>query len=821
MAHEELVGQTLGHYKILRPLGYGGTATVFLAEDIHLQRQVAIKLFQAQESEKADFLRRFAREARVLARLDHPNILPIYDYGEQNEHAYLVIPYMPGGSLRDFLQQQHPVEVQQTIRLISQVLQGLQYAHEHGLIHRDIKPGNMLFKANGTLLLSDFGLVKVIAGPDSLASIIAQDSNSIATYSITGTPDYMAPEQILGQATQSSDIYAIGIVLYEMLAGSRPFSADNYLSLLMKHLHDQPEPLRARNASISPAIEAVVMRALEKDTNKRYQHARDLQQALQLAQEITDKDPGLHLTDQTITSSWPFPLSEQPQKTPAYQQQSQASIKNRTDDATTPQSQEHATIPVTPSEVVPNRVWPERGPIEQQLVQQNNFQQSYSSSTTEAKKHMPLPALLLAIILILLISLGSVLYATGIFPAHSSKPTPVVQGTGQNSTTTSIANTAPVISTACPAAGSARAALVTPVVTGNQANVIYIVNEYANNQPTFGTLKRRAATAVTTNGIEIIKMPHLSITEAQISQDDQWILFTVKIANQAQLRLVRIDGQELQTLYCAPTGASIYSTQLSYDAKQAVFTSGERIPTTYLLDLTNGNIQSELIGTATHGYMARTWLDNQHVYMVGFTPNSDAPTQDISILDISKGSKQDSNQLQKVVTGPHTCDSFDSSYDATQLLLATCTGQGSIPMQVNGPSTISSQPTIGGTSSTLYTSTTQAITTIRAISKNTLLLLVENTVGDKTQNGLWKINMDGTGITRLTTDTSGTQSLCPYSQYSWSNVSPDGTLYALESYDPATQRYGMGYGSLSGGPFTQFADISDGTQLYLIGWANV
>jgi len=465
------------------------------------------------------------------------------------------------------------------------------------------------------------------------------------------------------------------------------------------------------------------------------------------------------------------------------------------------------------------------GPVEQQINRQYNTQRIYSPPDGQAKKRTPLIALFMTILLVLIVSLGGIFYATGVFSPSHTVASPTMSSTVSN-TANHPKNGTPVgilplaSNTACPAPGSARAVNMPRVPTEKRANIFYIVNEYADNQPTFGIIKRRD-TSVTTKGVEILKMPNLSINEAQISQDGQWVLFIAVVANQAQLRLVRIDGQGLQTLYCAPHGAGIYSSQLSYDQKHSVFTLEGGTPTTYLLDLTTGSLQSELIGTPTLGYIARTWLDNQRIYMVGIIPNSDAPSQDIYILDISKGNHQSGNQLQKVATGPHTCDSFDSSYNSAQLLIATCTGKNALPLQANGPSTVTSQSAIGGTAHPLYSSTTHAITVVRAISKNTLLLLIENTVGDKSQNGLWKINTDGTGLTRLTTDASGTQNLCMFSQYSWSNISSDGTLYALESYDPTTQRYGMGYGSLNSTAFTQFADISDGTQLYLIGWANI
>jgi len=198
MMPEEMVGQLLGHYQLLRALGYGGSATVFLAQDIHLQREVAVKVFMPRDGYSQDFLHRFAREARVLAQLDHPHILPVYEYGEQDGNAYLVMPHMAGGSLRDWLRKRGAVPASDVVRLMSQILSALQYAHDRNLIHRDIKPGNMLFKADGTLMLSDFGLVKVLSGEDGKTPFL-NEASGMTTHALTGTPDYMAPEQITGK----------------------------------------------------------------------------------------------------------------------------------------------------------------------------------------------------------------------------------------------------------------------------------------------------------------------------------------------------------------------------------------------------------------------------------------------------------------------------------------------------------------------------------------------------------------------------------------------------------------------------------------------
>ena len=403
--------------------------------------------------------------------------------------------------------------------------------------------------------------------------------------------------------------------------------------------------------------------------------------------------------------------------------------------------------------------------------------------------------------------------------------TPVVINGGATANPGSTVTTAPVANTVttCPASGTARAAITSPLAVGNHQNLVYIVNEGTIDHPTFGTIKRRDANASIT-GVEISKMPNTYISEAQVSQDGQWVLFTAKVAGQVELRMVRVDGQGLQTLYCAPSNQTISNTQWSFDQKMAVFnlvnqSSGQSIPTTYLLDLTTGNVQVELVPQGNQIYFPVTWLDKTRVYLKAIVPVANTPPQ-LYLLDTLKGANQPGSNLQPVMIPSSLCGSFDTSYDVKQLFISTCSvdaAQG--PTVFTGPSTITVQPATGGTSKTIAT-IKQAVVMIRAVNPTTLLLLIENHSGDTSQNGLWKMNTDGSGLTRLTTDTNSSQSLCPFTQYAWSNLSRDGNMYALQEYIPQASEYKMEYGSLNGGAPTVFADISDGTQLFLAGWVN-
>jgi serine/threonine protein kinase len=822
MKPEEMVGRILGHYRISKELGYGGTATVFLAEDIHLQREVALKVFQPESGKAEEFLLRFEREARVLAQLDHPNILPVYDYGEQQDIAYLVMPCMAGGTLKDRLRKQRIVTPTETVRLISQVLDALQYAHDRGLIHRDIKPGNMLFKASGgsnrqeQLLLSDFGLVKVLSTAQNTP--LAADLTHQSPPTINGTPDYMAPEQILGKATQASDIYSMGVVLYEMLTGTRPFHADSSMGVLMQHLHAQPGSLRALNPRISPALEAVVLRALEKDQEKRYYRPHDLQQALEWA--IADGQPALEKRDLYATTPT---VQVPPSPLPG------ATTDSRPDLVA---AQEGFTQPVNLAATIPSSGYSPPSSTPANINISGGPHTPYQPSQQEGapRRRPPLLTTLLLLALVGTASLSGFFYVQS---QHNNRP-PIPAGTATASApskggstaipgSTPISEAVPPTTTSCPAANTARAEITAPLALGIHPNMLYIVNEGTRDHPITGIIKRREAVTMA-KGVEIVTLPNSYISEAQVSQDGQWVLFTAVVAGQAQMRMIRVDGQGQQTLYCAPAHTSISNSQWSFHQQDVIFnlssTNGQTKPTTYLLDITTGQLQAELIPQGDLTYFPATWLDTTHMYLTASAPNADAPPQNIYVLDIQKGAQQHDGDLQKITTGP--CGSFDSSYDSKQLFISNCTLAPKAGTSINaplGPSTITVQPAQGGAAKTTK-QIDQAVTMLRTISTTTQLLLIENYSGDTSKNGLWEMQVDGSGLTRLTTDTQNRQSLCPFTQYVWSNVSRDGSLYALQEHDTKTNTYSMYYGSLSGGTPTQFANISN-TELLFAGWTGL
>ncbi len=260
----------LGAYQLIRQLGEGGMAQVYLARDVRLGREVAVKVLDRRLAERSGFRERFLREARLVAGLDHPNIVPLYDFGE-SDALYLVMPFVSGGSMQEMLHRT-PFEVSQVVTYGTQITDALEYAHQRNVVHRDVKPANMLLHADGRLMLSDFGLAKIL---DS-SGVPAPSRNRPDA----GTPEYMAPEQIEGRTDSRADVYAVGVVLYLLLTGHLPFTGATSNAVMDGHLFGLPEPLHRLNRNVSPAMEAVVLRALAKHPDDRYQRASELGAAL-------------------------------------------------------------------------------------------------------------------------------------------------------------------------------------------------------------------------------------------------------------------------------------------------------------------------------------------------------------------------------------------------------------------------------------------------------------------------------------------------------------------------------------------------------------
>ena len=267
-ATRRLADSIAEHYLIERELGAGGMARVFLAQDLKHGREVAIKVMRPELAANLG-RERFLREVRLLARLQHPNILGLVDSGEGGGFLYYVMPYLAGGSLRTRLDRERELPVEEALHILREVAEALAHAHAEGVVHRDVKPENVLFSA-GHVQVADFGIARIVSG--------AESGNSITeTGVVTGSPVYMAPEQATGDKTDHrADLYAFGALAYEMLAGAPPFVGGSAPELMAMHVHQEAVPLSKRRPSVSAALEELVMRCLRKRPADRWQTARDL-----------------------------------------------------------------------------------------------------------------------------------------------------------------------------------------------------------------------------------------------------------------------------------------------------------------------------------------------------------------------------------------------------------------------------------------------------------------------------------------------------------------------------------------------------------------
>ncbi len=274
---DSLEGQNLGKYRVLEALGRGGMARVYRAYHPQLDRYVAIKVLRSDLVEEEEFLARFKREARAVAALRHPNIVQVYDFDVRNGLYFMVMELLEGDTLRrrlnDYQAQGENMPLGEEVRILLDVLDGLAYAHSEDMIHRDVKPANILLTKGGQAVLTDFGIAQIIGG-----------TRYTVSGALMGTLSYMAPEQGLeGHCDARSDIYSLGIVFYEMLTGEPPFDAETPLAILMKHVND-PLPLpRKMDPSIPKWLERVVLKSLAKQPKDRYQSAEEMSAALRKA----------------------------------------------------------------------------------------------------------------------------------------------------------------------------------------------------------------------------------------------------------------------------------------------------------------------------------------------------------------------------------------------------------------------------------------------------------------------------------------------------------------------------------------------------------
>ena len=295
-------GTMVGPYRIVEQLGKGGMATVYKAHQAALARYVAIKVLPEFLAEEPGFAERFQQEAVAVAKLRHPNILAVFDYGSQDNVAYIVNEFIDGGTLGD--QVGKPLPVEYVAEVLRPVASALDYAHARGILHRDIKPSNILLSHDGTPVLADFGLAKMLerGGPALTQSGM-----------IVGTPEYMAPEQCSGeQVGPPADIYSLAVVAYEMLTGRPPFMAATPAAVIMAQLHNELPPPRSVNPGISSEVEAVLLKGLAREPGSRYRKGGDMVKALAEASEAGPAGEPAAVAEHAA----PAPLTPPPTPTP-------------------------------------------------------------------------------------------------------------------------------------------------------------------------------------------------------------------------------------------------------------------------------------------------------------------------------------------------------------------------------------------------------------------------------------------------------------------------------------------------------------------------
>jgi serine/threonine protein kinase len=294
MSDSNLIGKNIGQYQISEQIGQGGMATVYKAYQPSINRYVAIKILPSQYAQDPNFVKRFEQEARAIAALEHPHILPVYDFGTQEGLTYMIMRYIKSGTLSNLMGQALPYE--RVVRMIGDVANALDYAHKQGVVHRDIKPTNILIDNNGEALLTDFGIAKLMTSTEA--------TQLTGAGNVLGTPAYMSPEQAKGGRIDGrTDVYALGVVLYELLTGQQPYQAETPVAVVLKHVSEPLTLPRIINPNIPDPLEQVVVKAMAKAPEQRYQTAGEMQRALQ--QALRDIESGSRTVNMPSATSQP------------------------------------------------------------------------------------------------------------------------------------------------------------------------------------------------------------------------------------------------------------------------------------------------------------------------------------------------------------------------------------------------------------------------------------------------------------------------------------------------------------------------------------
>ncbi len=302
-----MIPEKIGRYEIKQEIGRGGMATVYEAYDPRFERTVALKMLPREFMHEAEFRARFTREARTIATLEHPAIVPVYDFGEENGQPFLVMRLMTGGSLSDRLAE-GPIPIDEAAVILQRLGSALDRAHKMGIIHRDLKPSNVLFDHYGDAFLADFGIVHVTSSTNALT----------ASGSLVGTPTYMSPEQVYGDKKLDgrSDIYALGVILFQMLTGSTPYDADTPARMMMKHVMDPVPQILSMRPDLPPACNEIINKAMAKERDERFSSATDLSTALNAVTKHSLEQPTLEKLEEGLSEMQAELLESAPPVTP-------------------------------------------------------------------------------------------------------------------------------------------------------------------------------------------------------------------------------------------------------------------------------------------------------------------------------------------------------------------------------------------------------------------------------------------------------------------------------------------------------------------------
>ena len=285
-----MVGELIAErYELQELVGTGGMSSVYRSHDRLLERTVALKVLHERFLSDEEHVERFKHEARAVAQLSHPNIVTVIDRGERDGHQFIVFEYVDGENLKELVVREAPLAVDDSVRLVLQIARALAFAHQHGLVHRDVKPQNVLLPEDGEVKVTDFGIARSLDVQGGITQ----------TGTVMGTSDYIAPEQARGaKATAQTDVYALGIVLYELLTGEVPFSGDNFVAVAMQHINEPVPSVRERRPDVSPRLDAAVRRALAKNPRDRFPSMETF--AAELQASLAEPHNGAGPRDETI-----------------------------------------------------------------------------------------------------------------------------------------------------------------------------------------------------------------------------------------------------------------------------------------------------------------------------------------------------------------------------------------------------------------------------------------------------------------------------------------------------------------------------------------